>query len=56
VQPEGLAMKKTIETIGHRTGDLSACSELPQTTAAAKYRLKPWDLFLVCSTDIFSTA
>jgi len=33
VRPEGLSMKKSNDTIGNRTRDLPACSEVPQPTA-----------------------
>ena len=33
MRPEGLSMKNSNATIGHRTGDLSACSTLSQPSA-----------------------
>ena len=33
MQPEGLSMKNSSDTIGNRTRDLPACSALPQPTA-----------------------
>ena len=44
MQPEGLCQKNSNDTIGNRTGDLLACSAVPQPTAPLRAPTLTWPI------------